>query len=207
MTKFKIIPKNHALRTNIENFIRKTYSDNYDAYIADFPPNLLAAFAKDTGKIRATCGLRFGKKEGFSDIYLKSPVAAYASQAAGYAIIRDEIIEVTTLSSAQAGMAFPLLEKTVEIGRKQGMKAGIFTATAHLRSLMRRVGLPLQDLGAASSENIDNKENWGSYYDTDPHVCLLIDRLSAPLVMDVRHATASKKLLLKTQARKASEYA
>ena len=55
-------------------------------------------------------------------------------------------------------------------GEDLGYDWAFFTATSRLEKLLRRMRLPLLNLGPASVDRVPSRENWGSYYETDPRV-------------------------------------
>ena len=55
----------------------------------------------------------------------------------------------------------------------QDTRWAFFTATARLRNLLRRAGIPLIELASADPRRIDDAASWGSYYQQDPRVVLV----------------------------------
>ncbi len=132
------------------------------------------------GRVVAAASLRDATTGLFSQAYLDQPAHRAASQAVGFDIDDSQIIEVGTLASDSALAVLPLIAKVIETGQARGMRASLFTATAHLRRLLSRTPLAVFDLGPARAERVADPAAWGRYYSTDPHVCVVPDPCLIP---------------------------
>jgi hypothetical protein len=68
-------------------------------------------------------------------------------------------------------------------GEDLGYDWTFFTATSRLEKLLRRMRLPLLNLGAASADRVPSPEIWGSYYETDPRVLAFSREHLKPFLM------------------------
>lgn len=174
----EIVEPSAERRDEVEDFIRKRYLHAYQARLDSFPDQILALFSRD-GQPLAAAGLRSFADGFFSEAYLDEPIDIAATRASGEIVERTSLLEVCSLASANSHVVFPLMSSVLGYGRDRGFSCGVFTATAGLRRVFRRLHLPLISLGHAPKNRLADASKWGSYYDTDPQVCLLVDPISA----------------------------
>ncbi|RVU33898.1 hypothetical protein EOI86_22465 [Hwanghaeella grinnelliae] len=167
---FAIIRPDDRRRTAVETMIRSVYRDRYQAMIADFPPCLAALFNADNVPLCAA-GLRDDDSGFFSEVYLDQSVEASIARLAREPVARTSILEVTTLAASHPGHALKLVDHIVADGEQRGMKWGLFTATRPLRIGLRRSGAGVLEIALAEQHRVENAEQWGSYYETNPIVC------------------------------------
>lgn len=166
-----LVEPENAVRPAVETFIRGRYACTYDARLAALPSRLFAVLGND-GAPLAAAGLRLHEDGFFSEAYLDAPLETLAA-ALGHAFERSEFLEVTTLVSATPFALFPLMAAMLAWGREHRLGCGVFTATAPLRKLFSRLGIPFTPLVAADPERLANAADWGRYYERDPWVCLM----------------------------------
>lgn len=169
MTLVDVLPA-HPLRAATEALIRRVYAYEYAATPSAFPVRLLAHVDAD-GQPQCAAGLRFATDGFFSEQYLDLPIEALLGTAAGHAVQRARIFEVTTLASQAPGAAVGFLGHIVDWGQQQGFDWAFFTATDRLRALLRRLGLPLLALAGADPARLTDAGRWGRYYLSGPSVC------------------------------------
>lgn len=165
--------------------IARTYRQAYGAELQAFPPRIMAATGRD-GDIICAAGMRVSEDGFFSDIYLDQGCASAIASAAAEPVADSDVIEVVNMASKSRYAALPLLDAVTAAGRDMGKRWGVFTATAHLRRLLTRAGLPLVLLAPARAERCADPSMWGSYYASDPWVCALKDAASARLSFSPR---------------------
>ena len=184
--RFLTVEPGDARRQAAEELIGAVYSRAYGARIATFPRRLIALCDGD-GDLLCAAGLRLGWDDSFSACYLDRGIGALIVEATGSEIAPDRILEVTTLAGTGHGHALRLIERVRAIGRGMGMACGVFTATAPLRRALRRSGHDVIALVPARRERVADPAAWGSYYDSDPWVCMLEDRedrsLAVPAIL------------------------
>ncbi len=174
------VPSRHPLRREAQDLITAVYAETYGAAVDDFPPELIVALDA-AGVVIAAAGLRFDRF--FSECYLDAPAEAELSRVSGAPVRREAVFEVTTLACRRPSAALALIEGIVAHGRALGMRWAFFTLTERLRAALRRWGVPVLDLCAATPERVRHPERWGRYYLTEPRVCAIADemvRLGAP---------------------------
>jgi len=168
----KIVGSLDTARKDVERLIRDVYFNHYGAWIPTFPTRMAAAFGRDDRPVCAA-GLRDAHSGFFSETYLDQPVEQSISAAVGMSVDRRKVVEVTTLASLQPGASLMLLDFMMQDSLARNMQWGLFTATRSLRQLLRRVGAEVIELAPANPARIGNALMWGSYYETDPVVCVI----------------------------------
>ncbi len=169
---------------------QKVYHDSYGAVIRNFAPLLVASFNAQ-GKIMCSAGIRTSADGFFSDTYLDGDVTSTILERTGQVIDASEIMEVVSLASATPFPVLAMMDKVVGWGRAHGMTLGLFTATAKLRNLLARADMPYDLLCPASPARVQNPDDWGSYYDTDPCVCSFSEKFRAPFLISPRNRAAA----------------
>jgi hypothetical protein len=157
------------LRVRAEQFIRTTYFDSYGARIARLPKRLFA-LVEGPGRILCAAGLRDGTEGFYSEHYLDAPIEQLVGAHVGHPVARCEIVEVTGLASRSPALSTQFMRDLIQYGDTLGFNWAFFTATSRLEKLLKRIHLPLIELGAASPVRVPSPELWGSYYDTAPRV-------------------------------------
>ncbi len=167
-----VVPREHALRAHIELFIAGVYREHYQASVTAFPPDLIAMI-DEGGQCICASGLRYADTGFFSECYLNAPVERALSQAAGQAVPREKIFEVTGLASQAPRVATRFLRHVVAYGERAGFDWAFFTATQRLRELLERINLSALPLAIADPARVAKPEAWGSYYAAGPLVCAI----------------------------------
>ncbi|MFA5951767.1 MAG: thermostable hemolysin [Hyphomicrobium sp.] len=183
-----VVPADHDLRSATEDFIAEIYDKHYNARVSTFPPVLLAMRNAD-GELQCASGLRFAQNGFFSDVYLDVPVERTLSRATGRHISRGDVFEVTNLASRAPHAATRFLHHIIAYGDLVGFEWAFFTATARVRTLLQRVGLPMLTLAPAERSRVANPAIWGSYYAASPHVCA-VDRAAAAIYLSQKVESA-----------------
>ncbi len=167
--RFIEIQFDHPLRPIVSRFIRATYLLNYDAHIVNLPKTLIAVVDK-RGKVHAASGLRDCSEPFFSEHYLDLRIEQLLSDVSRLRVERKAVVEVSCLASRTPAISAHFMRALVLHGEELGYDWAFFTATSRLEKLLRRMRLPLINLGAASVKRVPSPEVWGSYYETDPRV-------------------------------------
>ncbi len=176
---FEIIPPGHVLRPKADEVIRAAFLRDHGAVLADLPRLLVAEH--DGAEIACAASLRFDADGFFSERYLDDPIEQLVTRHAGIRALRGDLAEVGSLAAARPGAVCPLVGGIIALLRAQGVRWAFFTATARLRTLLRRADIPLIELAAADPARIPHAERWGGYYRQDPRVMLVGDYMvSAP---------------------------
>lgn len=104
--------------------------------------------------------------------YLEVDVEVAVSSALGFEVAREDIVELGNLAAAN-GMAMVELWAQAANDLGSASQVAVATLTAPLRAMFTRIGLPLVELAPALPDAVeDAAEHWGTYYDSDPRVCV-----------------------------------
>lgn len=170
-----LVSPSHELRAEVERCIREIYARMFRATGLSFPSTLMAVLDGD-GRPLCAAGLRTAAEGFFSEIYLDAPIERLLVAGSGRAVARHAIFEVTTLASRSVEASPGFLRQLALFGRCAGFSWSFFTATARLRRLLSRLGMPLVDLSPADPRRLPDAARWGSYYAHAPRVCAVDDR-------------------------------
>lgn len=159
----------HDLRARMESVVTGHFARIYGASVSRFMPMLLGL--RQHGQILAVVGLRPAADEAlFLEQYLDEPVQQMISRR-GFAAPRGSVIEVGNLVSTSPGLARLLIVALTHYLHTGGFKWVVFTGTPALLNSFSRLTLSPIDLGAADPARLGaGVAEWGSYYDTHPHV-------------------------------------
>lgn len=169
-----LVSPSHALRAEVERCIREVYARMFRATGLSFPSTLIAVL-DDDGRPLCAAGLRTAVDGFFSEIYLDAPIEQRLSEGSGRAVARHAVLEVTTLASRSVEASPGFLRQLALFGSCAGFGWSFFTATARLRRLLSRLGMPLVDLAPADPRRLPDAARWGSYYAHAPRVCAVDD--------------------------------
>ncbi len=175
---FEVIPPTHSLRPQVEDAIRTAYRREHDARLGAFPWWLVAETCEEG--VTCAASLRFADDGFFSEAYLDRPVEQAIGHCLGLRADRNALAEVGTLAAPRPGAVGPLVLGIITLLRARGTRWAIFTATARLRTLLRRTGIPLVELAKADPARVAGAESWGGYYRHDPRVMLVGDCMLVP---------------------------
>jgi len=155
------------------HFVRAKYFDVYGARLGALPRTLVLLV--DDHAIRCAAGLRDQSESFFSEFYLDEPVERALSAIAGRLVLREEVVEVSSLVSSSPADSPRFLRSLIAYGGEQGFNWAFFTATGQLQKFLRRMQLPLIELANAEPSRVPMPQEWGTYYQTTPKV-FAIDR-------------------------------
>ncbi len=170
------VQRTHPLRRRVESCIKGVYSNQYGASLNDFPA-LLVALIDEGGAVACAAGLRFGTEGFFSERYLSKPIDQILDQLWASPVGRDQVGEITSLAGIKPGASLLLFKHIVGLFQERAVSWAFFTATERLRATLRRSGVPVLDIGEASTSCVDEPAQWGAYYDTNPRVVAVHDSM------------------------------
>jgi hypothetical protein len=186
-----LVPKSHSDRAEVEALIAGVYAHEYGATVTTFA-ELLIALPNPEGGFWAAAGLRIGGNF-FSEIYLDQPIEDVLSNCWQPPATRDEIAEVTTLAAIHPNASHALFSAITGYLRSENVRFAFFTVTERLAQMLKRVGVPAQELTCARADRISNAETWGRYYATNPKVMAIHDAfVSVPTTAALRIAPLEK---------------
>ena len=166
---FVVVPRSDRLRSAVEDAIRTRYWKRYDAVLCSFAQTIVAELGQ-TGSVDCAAGIRFGNETFFSECYLDLPIEQVLEEHLAHAVRRDRIVEISHLGGTSPGRSLPFVQKLIELLRAVDTEWAIFTATKPLRSLLRRNGLAMIELGCADRSRVSNPDSWGDYFKHDPRI-------------------------------------
>ena len=183
-----LLDRHHPLRAEAEALIAAVYEREFAARVPEFA-DLLIALPDGDGGLCAAAGLRVGGGF-FSEIYLDRPIEQMLSDTWQPPATRDEIAEVTTLAARHPNASRALLSGVIGYLRELGVRFCFFTATERLQMMLKRIGVPAQELAPASAERVANPADWGLYYAANPKVLAIHDAfVSMPATRPAPHVT------------------
>lgn len=158
-------------RSSAEAFVAEVFRDHYGATVRSFMPTLLAV-SDSQGRIAGVLGCRAASEDRlFIEQYLDASIEQVLQAQAGIAALRSQIVEVGNLASRQAGAARRLFCELTRYLHERGIEWVVFSGTREVRSIFRRLSLPLVRLGDADPARLGpSRSDWGSYYDRQPAV-------------------------------------
>lgn len=149
----------------VEDFIIQTYAKAYGAKIGVHYPVLMSV-RDESGTILAALGFRYAMNSSlFLEQYLCKPIETVLDTP------RASITEIGNLASSGGGASIFLFAalSAYLVGKEQ--THAVITGTSFIEKRLRALGLRPIRLSAADPNLLLHKdENWGTYYDTDPHV-------------------------------------
>lgn len=188
MADFSVVTPSDYLRTRVEDEIRTTYWERFQARLARLPHTLVASIST-SGIIECAAGVRFSEHDFFSECYLDLPVEIALQHRFGLPVQRRRIIEVCNLAGRKPGRSQSFIASFIEFAELDEFDWVIFTATKSLRALLERSGLRMTQLGRAERFRVANPSDWGSYYEHDPRV-MAVHRDASPGYRRHRRARA-----------------
>ncbi|HUJ96774.1 MAG TPA: thermostable hemolysin [Stellaceae bacterium] len=165
-----VVAPSHALRARVEACIRTVYEQAFgvcNPLLAD----TLVALVDEQDQPLCAAGLRTAVDGFFSESYLDGPIEDVLTDRTGRPVPRRAIFEVSTLAGRSTDISPEFLRRIAALGMCAGFLWSFFTATAHLRKLLRRLGMPVLELAPAELERVPDPARWGTYYAHSPRVC------------------------------------
>lgn len=162
-------------REAIERYVASVYAVAYEARLEHFLPLLVGLRGPD-GALVGAIGAQpaAGREPLFLEAYLDAPVEQVIQARTGLQLERSELAEVGNLASHVRGNGRLLLATMAHLLLGLGAPYAVFTATRSLRASFQALGVPLTELALADGARLGPAvDGWGSYYRTDPRVCLV----------------------------------
>ncbi|MBU1619421.1 MAG: thermostable hemolysin [Gammaproteobacteria bacterium] len=168
----QLVKASDMQRVSIEQFIASGFAKAYQADVHKFMPNLLGV--SRAGEWQAVLGLRCAAQTDlFIEHYLPAPVeqllATYGMQAE-----RSQLIEIGHLYASNRQSLLQLFVLMAYALDQLNYRYLLCAATSVVRGILSRHGIELTELGEAKAEALgEEAASWGSYYDTNPKVCVM----------------------------------
>lgn len=160
-----IVPVFSKDRGDVETFIKNIYAHAYGALIDVHYP-ILMSVRDESGKILAATGFRPATAEPlFLEQYLNAPIEQILKTP------RGQIVEIGNLASDGGGASLYLFAALAAYLNYKGFTQAVVTSTDFLERRFHQMGLqPKRHAKADPALLLSDGENWGTYYDTQPHV-------------------------------------
>jgi hypothetical protein len=140
--RLNIHPAGDPRRPEVEAFIRRVFSERFDARVEHFAPVLVSLSDPVNGRILAAAGYRAAEEAPlFLENYLHEPVEQVLSGICGNPVVRDGIVEVGHLASDQPGEGRRLIFLLGQHLADEGAQWVVSTLTDALRQLFVRLGI------------------------------------------------------------------
>lgn len=152
-------------RRRVEDFIKAIYKQSYNADITvDYP--VLMSVRNADNDILAAVGFRYAAHEPlFLEQYTQHPIEL------SLGCRRDEVVEVGNLASAGQGASVFLFAALSSYLHNKNIRYAAVTGMDFLHRYFERIGLDPQKVCDAHLASVaEDKQNWGTYYDTSPRV-------------------------------------
>jgi len=158
-------------RAELEGYVRAAFARKHSADVQSFMPTLLA-FRDASAALCGVVGLRDARQSAlYLERYLDSPVEQALSAASGQAVRRDQVVEVGNLAGRNCRAAMRMVAQLPAYLLAQDYRWIVFTATSTVREILLGFGAPLLELAPADHARVaGGRDDWGTYYQTDPRV-------------------------------------
>ncbi len=172
----QLVKASDLQRASIEQFIASGFAKAYQADVHSFMPNLLGV--SRAGEWQAVLGLRCAatsaaKTKLFIEQYLPAPVEQLLATH-GIHAQRSQLIEIGHLYAINRQSLLQLFVLMAYALDQLNYRYLLCAATTQVRSILSRHGIELTELGEAKAEALGEEAgSWGSYYDTNPKVCVM----------------------------------
>ncbi len=158
-------------RKGLEAFIAQTFLESYGSRLHHFSHTLIGCADEDGNWVAALGYTPAAVGPVFLEQYLDAPLQREIAARTGLTVDRASVVEVGNLAAIHAGAARALIVHTTHLLHGLGLRWVAFTATPSLLNSFRRLHLQPQLLAPADPARLpDGGRDWGSYYDTHPHV-------------------------------------
>jgi len=160
-----------TLRETFEAFIQERFRKAHGADIRHFMPELFGMHNGE-GQLCAVTGVRLAHQAPlFLERYLDEPIEPLISAAADRPVERSAIVEVGNLAASDTGSARLSIITITYLLAMGGLEWVTFTGNIGLVNSFHRLGLKPVTLCAADPERLgDERQHWGSYYESKPWV-------------------------------------
>jgi hypothetical protein len=156
---------NRGEKKSIADYISTIYKSQYGADIDINYPHLIS-LNDEEGNILAAVGIRYASTEAlFLEQYLDQSIESIIDTPRKY------IVEIGNLASNKNGVSLYLFIALSAYLSYRGYSKAVITGTSALEKRFSMMGLKPQILASAKPSLLNEKhEDWGSYYQSKPHV-------------------------------------
>ena len=168
----QLIESQHPLRASLQQFIVQGFASHYQASVQQFMPHLIGVSLSEHWQ--AALGIRFASADRmFTEQYLPA-AAEQVMRAHNIACDRASVAEIGHLYAQSRQALMQLFVLLVQALHQLKVQQLLFAATADLKRLLTRHGITLTEMADASPTCLGDKaSDWGTYYESQPKVCVL----------------------------------
>ncbi|MBA5979433.1 thermostable hemolysin [Pseudomonas sp. MD195_PC81_125] len=160
-----------ALRETFEAFIQQRFRKAHGATFDTLCPSCSACTTATVRCVRWPGVRRAHVEPLFLERYLDEPIEPLISAAADRPVERSAIVEVGNLAASDTGSARLSIIAITYLLAMGGLEWVTFTGNIGLVNSFHRLGLKPVTLCAADPERLgDERQHWGSYYESKPWV-------------------------------------
>ncbi len=123
LANFSVVTPSDHLRARVEDEIRTTYWERFQARLARLPRTLVASVST-SGIIECAAGVRFSEHDFFSECYLDLPVEIALQHRFGLPVQRRRIIEVCNLAGRKPGRSQSFIASFIEFAEFGRIRLG-----------------------------------------------------------------------------------
>lgn len=158
-------------RPLLEEFVRREFLAHFGARIRHFMPELLGLHGR-SGDLRAVVGCRSAAAESlFLETYTREPIEHALAARNGFFVPRERIVEIGSLACRNATAAIAIVRALVPHLLLAGFSWVVFTGADTVMNVFRYLGLTPLELCPANPLLLgEARQDWGTYYDHNPHV-------------------------------------
>jgi hypothetical protein len=172
-TKFtiEVCGPSHARRFEAERLIKERFELTHAARIRTFMPSLLL-YVDSHDELKGVAGARPAADGAlFLERYLQGPIESEIALRTGAKVQRGQIVEIGNFACLKPHVATRFVAALPRFLIGQGHTWVTFTATSSVRRILKCLGARCVDLGRAEGACAGRGgDDWGRYYDNDPHV-------------------------------------
>jgi len=169
---------------SLAKLVSESYLSIHKAHIEPTPDEFVAMQVSNFSKedFAGAYGVTYPKFGSlFSEKYIDHSIEMIASEFAGTEIVRSQICEIGSFSSfGYKTAAYKLLETLPQILWSKGMRFTLVTLTPIVENIINKLGYTYHPIGVADINKlpIEQRHQWGSYYDHRP-IVFLVDILAS----------------------------
>ncbi len=165
------VPARGRDRERLLRFVQARFAERFGAQVPDDSPELVGAFDA-AGSLVAAFGMRDASCGFFCERYVGEPLEQSLGRHFARPVERREVIEITHLCAARAGVLRQLLTAVPETLIHDGYRYLACTATACLAAYFQRCGFAAATLADAHPAALPaaERQRWGAYYQARPRV-------------------------------------
>jgi len=170
----QMLAPTHALRPQVEAFIKDIFQQHHNAQVDSFLPTLLAAF-DESGNTNSVLGFRNAQDQPlYLEQYLDQGIETLIQSFSENQVQRAQVVEIGNLASKNSASCQALFINITQHLQDTGVNWITCTGTSVLRIVFRRLGIKAVAIHEANQNRLGDKQySWGSYYDHEPQVMLI----------------------------------